>query len=78
MSDKAPKDVTFLTGWEDSEISSVETLVCSCGTNLLEGYPYYTASHEKTIECPNCGSKYQFIWMGMTIKKVESGKKETR
>lgn len=66
------KGPVFTTGWEDGECCSVTELTCSCGTNLLEGYDKsdYTASHEETTECPKCGSKYQFIWVGMTIKRI--------
>jgi len=71
MSDKAPKGVTFRTGWEDSECASVEELICSCGTDLLKGYGEFTASHEEIVDCPKCGKKYQFIWEGMTIQEVK-------
>lgn len=70
MSDKAPEGVTFQTGWEDGEVSSVEILTCSCGTDLLDE-PEYIAGHEETIECPKCGKKYQFIWEGMTIREIK-------
>lgn len=71
MTMKAPKGVIFQPGWEDSEICSVDKLICSCGTDLLEGYTDFIARHELTIECPKCRNKYQFIWMGMTIKQVK-------
>ena len=62
--------ITFQTGWEDEGLASVTKLICSCGTNLLEGYTDYIAGHEERIDCPKCGKKYQFIWEGMTIKEV--------
>ena len=70
MSDK-PEGILFRTDWEDGEVALVAELICYCGTNLLEGYTDYTASHEEVIECPKCSKKYQFIWKGMTIQEVK-------
>lgn len=69
---KEPEGVKYQTDWEDSECASVVELVCSCGTNLLEGYTPggYTVSHDDKIECPRCGKKYQFIWHGMALKEL--------
>lgn len=67
---KAPEGVIFETDWEDSEVCKVDKLVCSCGTNLLEGHTDSITSHEDTVEYPKCGKKYQFVWMGMTLQEV--------
>jgi len=67
---RSPEGVSYKTDWEDGECASVTELVCSCGTDLLEGDTDYTSSHEERIECPDCGKIYQFIWVGMVLEEV--------
>lgn len=66
---KLPEGVSYQTDWEDEECAGVKELVCSCGTNLLEGYTDYVANHEERIACPSCGKIYQFIWVGMVLEE---------
>lgn len=59
------------TDWEDCSVAGIHELVCSCGTTVLKES---TVSADKIVECPNCSAKYQFTWIGMTIKRVKPGK----
>lgn len=69
---KSPEGVTYQTRWEDGECAEVEKLVCSCGTDLREGYSPddYTVGHEEKVTCPKCKKTYQFIWHGMVLTEV--------
>ena len=71
--DNKLKPLKFETGWEDCGYASVLELICTCGNDILKGDESLAVSDEEIIKCSVCGSKYQFVWKGMTVKKIEEG-----
>ena len=63
--------MTDRKGWDGNRNTQVTALVCVCGKDLLKEFAQDNiVSHEEIVECLSCGRRYQFIWIGMTVKEL--------
>lgn len=61
--------------FEDDDSAGLWRFRCTCGSIIHDEYGKVgevgkVVEDGDTIECPKCHRRYQFIWKGMTVKKL--------